>query len=205
MPIYLSSPAFNLISMTLYSHFCFLQHIHNSAFPHVNPSAVLPSAKGLLHDTLIETCYFYAQNLPTVVTLLLRAGLALVLLISFFNPEHLPGGLMLSDIDQSISNHDGTFFNKSTGALSSYAKGVLIANATWTVWRTPVLLLSWYASIASLASPLFTIHFRVVLWIFSRHDCTRIGAIPPTPSCRGTRASRTSHHARAAYWMDKGL
>ena len=156
MPIYLSSPAFNFVSMTSYSHFCFLQHIRNSAFPRVNPSAVLPSAEGSLRDALAETCYFYAQNLPTVVTLLPRAGLALALLISFFSPEHLPGGLTLSDVDQSISSRDGTFFNQSTGALSGYAKGVLIANAAWTAWRTLVLLLSWYASIISFCfSPVY--------------------------------------------------
>ncbi|KAF8261984.1 hypothetical protein EI94DRAFT_1809524 [Lactarius quietus] len=154
LPIYLSSPAFNFVSMTSYSHFCFLQHIRNSAFPRVNPSAVLPSAEGSLRDALAETCYFYAQNLPTVVTLLPRAGLALALLISFFSPEHLPGGLTLPDVDQSISSRDGTFFNQSTGALSGYAKGVLIANAAWTAWRTLVLLLSW-----------------VGLWIFSGHGC----------------------------------
>ena len=155
LPIYLSSPAFNLVSMTSYSHFCFLQHIRNSAFPSVNPSAVLPSAEGSLRDALAETCYFYAQNLPTVVTLLPRAGLALALLISFFSPEHLPGGLTLPDVDQSISSRDGTFFDRSTGALSGYAKGVLIANAAWTAWRTLVLLLSWCDYIGSLYASLF--------------------------------------------------
>lgn len=154
LPIYLSSPAFNFVSMTSYNHFCFLQHIRNSAFPRVNSSAVLPSAEGSLRDALAETCYFYAQNLATVVTLLPRAGLALALLISFFNPEHLPGGLSLSDIDQSIARRDGTFFDQRTGALSGYAKGVLIANAVWAAWRTLVLLLSW-----------------VGLWIFSGHGC----------------------------------
>jgi hypothetical protein len=99
LPIYLSSPAFNFVSMTSYNHFCFLQHIRKSAFPNVNPSAVLPSAEGSLRDALAETCYFYAQNLPTIITLLPRAGLALALLISFFSPEHLPGGLTLSDSD----------------------------------------------------------------------------------------------------------
>jgi hypothetical protein len=44
-------------------------------------------AKGLLHDTLAETCYLYAQNLPTIVTLLPHAGLALALLLLFFNPD----------------------------------------------------------------------------------------------------------------------
>jgi len=130
--------------MSSYDHFCFLQHIRTSAFPHVNPSAVLPSAEGSLRDALAETCYFYAQNLPTIVTLLPRAGLALALLLSFFSPENLPGGLSLSDVDQSIARRDGTFFDKNTGALSAYAKGVLIANAAWAAWRTLVLLFSWY-------------------------------------------------------------
>ncbi|KAF8497822.1 hypothetical protein F5888DRAFT_1613094, partial [Russula emetica] len=154
LPIYLSSPAFNFVAMSSYDHFCFLQHIRSSAFPYVNSSAVLPSAEGSLRDALAETCYFYAQNLPTIVTLLPRAGLALALLLTFFSPENLPGGLSLSDVDQSIASRDGTFFDKNTGALSAYAKGVLIANAAWAAWRTLVLLLSWLG-----------------LWIFSGYGC----------------------------------
>jgi hypothetical protein len=150
LPIYLSTPAFNFLAMSSYNHFCFLQHIRTSAFPNVNPGAVLPSAEGSLRDALAETCYFYAQNLPTIVTLLPRAGLALALLLSFFSPEQLPGGLSLSDVDQGIARRDGTFFDKSTGALSSYAKGVLIANAAWAAWRTLVLLFSWYVRFLTL-------------------------------------------------------
>jgi hypothetical protein len=149
LPIYLSSPAFNLVSMTSYMHFCFLRHIRSLAFPHVNSSTVLPSAEASLRDALAETCYFYAQNLPTIVTLLPRTGLALALLLTFFSPEHLPGGLSLSNVDQSITHRNGTFFNTSTGALSGYAKGVLIDNAAWAAWRTLVLLLSWYAPLPS--------------------------------------------------------
>ena len=132
--------------MTSYTHFCFFQHIRNSAFPHVNSNAILPSAEGSLRDALAETCYFYAQNLPTIATLLPRAGLALALLLTFFSPERFPGGLSLPDVDPSITQRDGTFFNTGTGALSGYAKGVLIANAAWAAWRTLVLLLSWYVS-----------------------------------------------------------
>ena len=128
--------------MSSSDHFCFLQHIRSSAFPYVNSSAVLPSAEGLLRDALAETSYLYAQNLPTIVTLLPRAGLALALLLPFFSPEN-PGGLSLLDVDQSIARRDGTFFDKNMGALSAYAKGVLIANAAWAAWRTLVLLLSW--------------------------------------------------------------
>ena len=84
-----------------------------------------------LHDALAETCYVYAQNPLTIVTLLSRAGLALALLFSFFSPERLSSGLSLSDVDQSISRCDGTFFDKSPSALTSYVIGVLIANAAW--------------------------------------------------------------------------
>jgi hypothetical protein len=81
--------------MSSYDHFCLLQHIRSSAFPYINSSAILPSAEGLLRDALAETCYLYAQNLPTIVTLLPHAGLAIALLLSFFSPENLPGGLSL--------------------------------------------------------------------------------------------------------------
>jgi hypothetical protein len=77
--------------MSSYDYFCFLQHIRPSAFPYVNSSAILPSEEGSLRDALAETYYLYAQNLPTIVTLLPRAGLALALLLSFFSPEKLPG------------------------------------------------------------------------------------------------------------------
>ncbi|KAI0272097.1 hypothetical protein BGY98DRAFT_1179220 [Russula aff. rugulosa BPL654] len=123
----MSAPAFKFVAMSSYDHFCFLQHIRSSAFPYVNSSAVLPSAEGSLRDALAETCYFYAQNLPTIVTLLPRAGLALALLLSFLNPENFP---------EYRANRDGTFYDKNTGALSAYAKGVSIANAAWAAWRT---------------------------------------------------------------------
>ncbi|KAN0115701.1 hypothetical protein V8E52_006647 [Russula decolorans] len=139
--------------MSSYDHFCLLQHIRSSAFPYINSSAILPSAEGLLRDALAETCYLYAQNLPTIVTLLPHAGLAIALLISFFSPENLPGGLSLSDVDQSNAHRDGTFFDKNTGALSTYAKCVLIANAAWAAWSL-VLLFSWLG-----------------LWIFSGYGC----------------------------------
>ncbi|KAF8497802.1 hypothetical protein F5888DRAFT_1906582 [Russula emetica] len=113
-----SSPVFNFVAMSSYDHFCFLWHIRFSAFPYVNSSAVLPSAEDSLRDALAEMCYFHAENLPTIVTLL-------ALLLSFFSPENLPGVLSLSDVDQSIARRDGTFFDKKTGALSAYSKGVL--------------------------------------------------------------------------------
>ncbi|TFY76339.1 hypothetical protein EWM64_g7670, partial [Hericium alpestre] len=157
MPLYLSSSAFNFVSMTSYSNFCFMHHVRVSAFPRLNPSAALPSNETSLRDALAETCYFYSQNLPTVVTLLPRAGLVLALLLSYWSPEQLPGGLTFADIDQSIGRRDNTFFDQNTGALSGYAKGVLAANAAWTAWRVLVLLSSWLG-----------------LWIFSGYGCAGI-------------------------------
>ncbi|KAI0320240.1 hypothetical protein OF83DRAFT_631016 [Amylostereum chailletii] len=157
LPLYLSSPAFNFVSMTSYANFCFMQHVRNSAFPSVDSKAVLPSAEGSLRDALAETCYFYSQNLPTVALLLPRAGLALAVLLTFYSPKQLPGGLTLGDVDPNIGRRDGTFFNQTDGTLSGYAKGVLIANAAWAAWRTLVLLFSWLG-----------------LWIFSGYGCAGI-------------------------------
>jgi hypothetical protein len=75
--------------MSSCDHYCLLQHIRSSAFPYVNSSGILPSAEGSLRNTLAVTCHLYEQNLPTIVTLLPRTGLALALLLSFFSPENL--------------------------------------------------------------------------------------------------------------------
>lgn len=49
-------------------------------------------------------------------------------------------GLSLSGVDKNIARCDVTFFEKNTGALSAYAKEVLIAKATWATWRSLVIL-----------------------------------------------------------------
>jgi hypothetical protein len=129
LPIYLSSPAFNLVAMTSYTNFCFVFRIRYSAF--------FGESGGLRHY-LAETCWFYSQNLPTVALLLPRAGLSLALLLSFSAPQ--PGTIALADEGTSI--RDSTYF-RGDGSLTGYARGVLIANATWTAWRFLVLVASW--------------------------------------------------------------
>ena len=131
LPIYLSSPAFNLAAMSSYSVFCFLQHIRFSGFFGEN---------GSLRDGLAETFWFYSQNLPTVALLLPRAGLSLALLFAFSAPQ--PGYIALAD--SGITPRDHTYF-RDDGSLTAYARGVLIANAAWTAWRLLVLIISWYA------------------------------------------------------------
>lgn len=106
---------------------------------HIRLSAFLGD-QGSLRSGLSETFFFYSQNLPTVALLLPRAGLSLALLLTFSSA--LPGDVALADA--GINTHrDGTFFRASDGTLTSYARGVLIANAAWTAWRVLVLLISW--------------------------------------------------------------
>ena len=130
MPIYLSSASFNLVSMTSYSNFCFLQHLRYSAFF---------GESGSLRDGLAETFWYYSQNLPTVALLLPRAGLSLALLLAFTTPQ--VGIVALADA--GVSRRDATFFRPTDGTLTDYARGVLIANAAWTAWRVLVLWASW--------------------------------------------------------------
>ena len=157
LPIYLSSPAFNLAALSSFSTFSFLQHIRLSAFSQEQADAIassshpyskvhsrsdsqdidpaLPTPSASISQFFAESAYFYSQNLPTVGLLLPRAGLCLALLFSFSSPD--PSSTLYSP-----SQRDATFFNHDA-SLTSYASAVLIANASWTAWRSLVLLLSW--------------------------------------------------------------
>ncbi|KAI5823653.1 hypothetical protein K523DRAFT_357477 [Schizophyllum commune Tattone D] len=130
LPIYMSSPAFNLASITSYSNFCFLHHLRYAAFFGEN---------GSFRDGLAETCWYYAQNLPTVALLLPRAGLAIALLLSYSSPQTSE----VLALRSGGPRRDGTFFHGDDGTLTAYAQGVLYANAAWTGWRIVVLFGSW--------------------------------------------------------------
>ena len=131
IPIYLSSPAFSLASMTSYNTYSFLRHVRSAAWD--------PERGGSIHDGIAETCWYLSQNTANIALLVPRAGLCLALLLTFSSSQ--PGTLALADTG-SI-RRDQTFFNPDDGTLSGYAKGVLIANATWTAWRTVVWLSAW--------------------------------------------------------------
>lgn len=140
-PLYLSSAAFNLASMTSYTNFCFMQYIRFSAFFGEN---------GSLRDGIAETFWFYSQNLPTVALLLPRAGLSLALLLAFTSASTD----YVAMLEAGFNRRDETYFSASDGTLTAYARGVLIANAAWTAWRVLVLLISW-----------------IGLWILSGQGC----------------------------------
>ncbi|KAF9509214.1 hypothetical protein BS47DRAFT_174354 [Hydnum rufescens UP504] len=140
LPIYLSARASELVSMTSYTNFCFLLHLRTSAFRR--------SQNGSLRDGFAETCFRYSQNLPTVILLLPRAALCLAALLSF--SAATPAAIQAT---AGPSLRDRTFFN-ANGSLTSYARGILITNAAWTMWRVFVLLASWLG-----------------LWILSGQGC----------------------------------
>jgi len=133
IPIYLSSPAFNLASMTSYNTYSFLQHIRSTAWD--------SERGGSIRDGIAEICWYLSQNTANIALLLPRAGLCLALLLTFSSSQ--PGALALAD--SGSIRRDRTFFNPQDGTLSGYAEGVLIANVAWTAWRTLVWLCAWYA------------------------------------------------------------
>jgi hypothetical protein len=126
-PLYLSAPAHKLVSLTSYRNFCYLRFVRRSAF-----NSESADHTGCWQDGWAETFYFYSQNLSTVATLLPRAALCLALLFTFA----LSGGGNAS----GSSSRDATFFHASNGTLTNYARGVLIANAVWSAWRTLIVL-----------------------------------------------------------------
>jgi hypothetical protein len=130
-PIYLSSPAFNLVAISSYQNFCFLQYIRYSAFV---------GDLGSLRDGLAETCWFYSQNIPTVALLLPRAGISLALIFAFKAPDVVALQLANSGI---LSRRDQTFFRPIDGTLTNYATGILWTNVAWTGWKVFVVLTSW--------------------------------------------------------------
>ncbi|KAJ7472121.1 hypothetical protein FB451DRAFT_314325 [Mycena latifolia] len=130
LPLYLSSAAFNLVSMSSFTNFCFMQHLRYSAFF---------GEQGSFRHGMAETFWFYSQNLPTVALLLPRAGLCLALLLEFSTPD--VGIVALADA--GVSHRDKTFFRAEDGTLTNYARGLLFANAAWAAWRALVVLSSW--------------------------------------------------------------
>lgn len=133
--------------MTSYIHFSFLQYLRFSAFfPEQAPTPQSPSdinydldeyyhnPRTQWRSGIAETCFFYAQNLPTVAILLPRAALSMALLFAFSKPP--------AYTNSTVSPRDQTFFRQD-GSLTDYARGVLFANAAWTAWRLLVLIASW--------------------------------------------------------------
>ena len=117
----------------------------------------------------VEWAWDRSQNIPTVVLLLPRAGIALAILLTYstVNPTtlaflnarlNLPGNALLqADANTNPASRDSTFFNETNGTLTTYAKTVLWVNCGWTLWKILILLLAY-----------------VTLWIASGQSCAGI-------------------------------
>jgi len=117
----------------------------------------------------VEWAWDRSQNVPTVLLLLPRAGIALAVLLTYstVNPTTLtylnsrfnfPGKAVLKRVTSATPvSRDGAFFNESDGTLTTYAKTVLWANCGWTLWKILILLIAY-----------------VALWIASEQSCAGI-------------------------------
>lgn len=116
-PIYTSLPAALHLSLWSYQHFTFLIHIRLSSWSTPFRADILP-----------ETAYSLAQLLPGLLPLLPRAGIGIVLLTTFSSSA-------------SRTDKDERFFT-STGSLTSYARGVILAFVALVGFRVMVFLVS---------------------------------------------------------------
>ena len=117
----------------------------------------------------VEWAWDRSQNVPTVVLLLPRAGIALAVLLAYstVNPTtlaflnsrvNLPRKAALqADSNSTPVSRDSTFFSETDGTLTTYAKTVLWANCGWTLWKILILLFAY-----------------VALWIASGQSCAGI-------------------------------
>jgi len=117
----------------------------------------------------VEWAWDRSQNVPTVVLLLPRAGIALAVLLTYstVNPtilaylnsrlSFLGKAALRAELSSTPVSRDSTFFNGTDGTLTTYAKTMLWANCGWTLWKILILLIAY-----------------VALWIASGQSCAGI-------------------------------
>ncbi|KDN44383.1 hypothetical protein K437DRAFT_138993 [Tilletiaria anomala UBC 951] len=127
LSIYLSSTAYTLCSLKSYSHYSFLHRIRWSATS---------------TDFFIETCWYYSQNWPTIITLIPRAIICIIVLV-LYNPSGTLSST-LSSTPGLMSARDPFFFDSATDLLSTYASIVLVVYLGWVSWRALVLVVSYF-------------------------------------------------------------
>lgn len=126
-PIYLSSYANIHLSLISLDHFCFLLHIRTS-----------PWGTAFALDIVPETCHFVVQLLPSLIPVVVRAGMASVLLLWHWDLE----------------GRDPNFFLSDPATLTPYARGVVLAFCAWVALRLASVLLSGATLLLFLARPL---------------------------------------------------
>ncbi|OCF44116.1 hypothetical protein I317_02070 [Kwoniella heveanensis CBS 569] len=130
-PMYMSLPASLHLSLISFNHFTFLLHIRASArnTPHSG-------------DMTPETAHALLQLFPGLLPLLPRAAIAMVILISFWDPAADVTAPFGGSIDDK-SRRDPHFFRlDSPGQLTGYARGVCVTFSIWVALRLVVVVTS---------------------------------------------------------------
>lgn len=122
LPIYLSSHTFNLSSVRSFSLYSLLYRTR------------LQASK---RDFLIETCWFFSQNWPTVLTILPR-GIILTIFLVIYHPTSNSNRIPLNG-----QVRDPVYYNTSSGLLTSFSYVILLINTAWIAWRVLLLLAAW--------------------------------------------------------------
>ncbi|KAK4055417.1 hypothetical protein OIO90_003255 [Microbotryomycetes sp. JL221] len=131
--VYRSAAGFNYACMSKYERFCIMWRVRLAPF---NKSGKIGRMiKGnSFWDGIAESCSWYAQNWPTVVLLVPRAGLSLALLLLF-------GTTAYGSADIGPTDRDNAFF-RSNGTLTNFAQGVLLTNCVWAALRLLIVVIA---------------------------------------------------------------
>ena len=171
-PIYFSLAASTHLSLWSFDHFVFLLHIRLSPLGTMHASDIIP-----------ETAYSLLQLLPGLLPLGVRAGVACVLLMSFWQPEALvPAGIPVAAV-----HRDPNFFKiQDIGELTMYSKSVLLAFVCWAAFRVFVVLAS-----------------AVLLWLYSCRPFARLRSLSAQSRPNSSHLDPSDWNAPAKTWRDE--
>ncbi|KAM0790980.1 hypothetical protein ACM66B_004282 [Microbotryomycetes sp. NB124-2] len=131
--VYRSAAGFNYACMSKYERFCFMWRVRLAPFH--KSGKIGRMVKGTtFSDGVADSCYWYAQNWPTVVLLVPRAGLSLALLLLF-------GTTAYGSANVGPTERDNAYF-RLNGTLTNFAQGVLLTNCVWAALRLLIVLVA---------------------------------------------------------------
>ncbi|KAL8287305.1 hypothetical protein RQP46_003757 [Phenoliferia psychrophenolica] len=132
--VYAKSTTFNFACMTSYEDFSFLFRIRLAPFQKYSPLCVSGSKK---RDGILETCQWYAQNWPTVLLLIPRAGISIAVLLLYGTTAYGTPSVAMSTMGR-----DPGYFIQGSGVLSNWALILLLVNLIWAAYRLVLILIA---------------------------------------------------------------
>ncbi|KAK4048117.1 hypothetical protein OIV83_004987 [Microbotryomycetes sp. JL201] len=131
--VYRSAAGFNYACMSKYERFCFMWRVRFAPF-HKSGKVGSMVKDTRFSDGIADSCYWYAQNWPTVILLVPRAGLSLALLLLF-------GTTAYGSANIGPTERDNAYF-RLNGTLTNFAQGVLLTNCVWAALRLLIVLVA---------------------------------------------------------------